>query len=263
LSLAPLIGPFNLILNLLFLVEQDLLDSPVLYLSRAIIQRKLDYYRLLRSVTSEGRWEDWILYMLNAVDETARWTTAKIRAIRELMQTTAEYVREKAPAVYRRELVELIFVQPYCRIANVVEADIAKRQTASVYLKELCDVGVLKEIKIGREKLFINPRLMTLLTAERDDAVPGFAKRRGEVKIRRVVIPLSMVTRLAPARLAAIMMGIWFTANAIANYLGHTESLLAGSSIPLYWFLVGSSLGAGVLLLLITPLLKYLMHGKG
>ena len=62
---------------------------------------------------------------------------------------------------------------------------------------------------------------------------------------------------------AAIMMGIWFTANAIANYLGHTESLLAGSSIPLYWFLVGSSLGAGVLLLLITPLLKYLMHGKG
>jgi POT family proton-dependent oligopeptide transporter len=77
-------------------------------------------------------------------------------------------------------------------------------------------------------------------------------------------IGLSMVTRLAPVRLAAVMMGIWFAANAIANYLaGILESLLAGSSIPLYWFLVGSSLGAGVLLLLITPLLKYLMHGKG
>ena len=77
-------------------------------------------------------------------------------------------------------------------------------------------------------------------------------------------IGLSMVTRLAPVRLAAIMMGIWFTANAIANYLaGILESLLAGSTIPLYWFLVGSSLGAGVLLLLITPLLKFLMHGKG
>jgi len=77
-------------------------------------------------------------------------------------------------------------------------------------------------------------------------------------------IGLSLVTRLAPVRLAAIMMGIWFAANAIANYLaGILESLLAGSSIPLYWFLVGSSLGAGVLLLLITPLLKYLMHGKG
>ncbi len=77
-------------------------------------------------------------------------------------------------------------------------------------------------------------------------------------------IGLSMVTRLAPVRLAAIMMGLWFTANAIANYLAGTlESLLAGSGIPLYWFLVGSSLGAGVLLLLITPLLQYLMHGKG
>ena len=77
-------------------------------------------------------------------------------------------------------------------------------------------------------------------------------------------IGLSLVTRLAPVRLAAITMGIWFTANAIANYLAGTlESLLAGSTIPLYWFLVGSSLGAGVLLLLITPLLKYLMHGKG
>lgn len=77
-------------------------------------------------------------------------------------------------------------------------------------------------------------------------------------------IGLSMVTKLAPARLAAIMMGIWFTANAIANYLAGTlESLLASSTIPLYWFLVGSSLGAGVLLLLITPLLKRLMHGKG
>lgn len=171
-------GRTGRILNLLFLVEQGLLDSPVLYLSRAIIQRKVEYYRLLRAVTAEGRWEDWILYMLNAVDETTRWTTAKIRAIRELMQTTAEYVREKAPAVYSRELVELIFVQPYSRIANVVEADIAKRQTASVYLKELCDVGVLKEIKVGREKLFINPRLMTLLTAERDDAVPGYAKKK-------------------------------------------------------------------------------------
>ena len=73
-----------------------------------------------------------------------------------------------------------------------------------------------------------------------------------------------MVTKLAPARLAAIMMGIWLAASAIANYLaGALESLLAGSTIPLYWFLVGSSLGAGVLLLLITPLLTRLMHGKG
>lgn len=171
-------GRTGRVLNLLFLVEQGLLDSPVLYLSRAIIRRKSDYYRLLRAVTAEGKWEDWILYMLNAVEETACWTTAKIHAIRKLMQDTADHVRQKAPAVYSRELIELIFVQPYCRIGNLVDADIAKRQTASVYLKELCNVGVLKEVKAGREKLFINPRLMTLLTTERSKlSMPAKAKK--------------------------------------------------------------------------------------
>jgi Fic family protein len=163
-------GRTGRVLNLLYLVEQGLLDLPVLYLSRAIIRMKADYYRLLLAVTTEQRWEDWIIYMLKAVDETARWTTAKTHAIRELMQNTAELVRNKAPAIYNRELVELIFVQPYCRIGNVVEAGVAKRQTASVYLKALGDIGVLKEVKAGREKLFINPRLMTLLSAENRSA---------------------------------------------------------------------------------------------
>jgi POT family proton-dependent oligopeptide transporter len=73
-----------------------------------------------------------------------------------------------------------------------------------------------------------------------------------------------MVTKLAPARVTALMMGIWFLANAAANYLaGILEELLKGSSFPLYWFLVGSSIGAGVVLLLLTPAIKYLMHGKG
>jgi len=72
-----------------------------------------------------------------------------------------------------------------------------------------------------------------------------------------------MVSKLAPARVAAMMMGVWYLANALANYLaGMLEHILKGSSFPLYWFLVGSSVGAGVLLLLITPLLKKLMHGK-
>lgn len=171
-------GRTGRILNLLFLVEQGLLDLPVLYLSRSIIRRKADYYRLLLAVTTEGRWEDWILYMLGAVDETAHWTTAKIRSIRELMEETADFVRNKTPAIYSRELVELIFVQPYCRIGNVVDAGIAQRQTASVYLKDLCEIGVLKEVKAGREKLFINPRLMALLTTENRGAQKLQANRR-------------------------------------------------------------------------------------
>lgn len=159
-------GRTGRILNLLYLVEQELLGLPVLYLSRYIIQRKADYYRLLLAVTTDGQWEKWIVYMLEAVGETARWTTSKIRAIRELMDSTGNTVRTKVPAIYSHELVELIFVQPYCRISNVVDEGIAKRQTASVYLKALCDIGVLKEVKAGREKLFINPKLMALLTAE-------------------------------------------------------------------------------------------------
>jgi Fic family protein len=159
-------GRTGRILNLLFLVEQELLELPVLYLSRAIIRGKADYYRLLLAVTTREVWEDWILYVLRAVDETARWTTDRIHAIRRLMQNTAEHVRAQASGAYSRELAELIFVQPYCRIKNVVEAGIAQRQTAAVYLKSLCSVGVLKEVKAGREKLFINPRLMRLLTDE-------------------------------------------------------------------------------------------------
>ncbi|CAN5670868.1 adenosine monophosphate-protein transferase Fic [soil metagenome] len=159
-------GRTGRILNLLFLVDQELLELPVLYLSRAINRRKADYYRLLLAVTTQDAWEDWILYMLRAVAETAHWTTERIRAIRQLMQETAGYVREEAHGAYSRELVELIFVQPYCRIKDVVDAGLAQRQTAAVYLKKLSDVGVLDETKVGREKLFINPRLMRLLTAE-------------------------------------------------------------------------------------------------
>ena len=159
-------GRTGRILNLLFLVGEGLLDTPVLYLSRAIIRRKPEYYRLLLQVTRTDRWEPWLLFMLAAVESTARWTTGRIRMIRELNEETAALVRKRAPALYSRELVDLTFVQPYCRIANLVDEGIAKRQTASEYLKKLCHIGVLREVKAGREKLFINPKLLKLLTAE-------------------------------------------------------------------------------------------------
>ncbi len=159
-------GRTGRILNILFLVEQGLLDTPILYLSRYIIGRKSDYYRLLLEVTREQAWEDWILYMLEGVEETCVWTTDKIKSIRELMQHTAEYVHERLPKIYSWELVMELFKQPYCRIGNLVDADIAKRQTASVYLKQLCDIGVLKELKSGRENLFVHPKYIELLTGE-------------------------------------------------------------------------------------------------
>lgn len=156
-------GRTGRILNLLFLIDQDLLELPVLYLSRYIIQNRADYYRLLRAVTSNQEWEAWILYLLDAVETTALWTRDKIIAIRDLMEQTASEVQTQLPSIYSRELIEVLFVQPYCRIGNLVAMNIAKRQTASVYLKQLCAAGILKETRAGREKLFINPKLMHLL----------------------------------------------------------------------------------------------------
>lgn len=156
-------GRTGRILNLLFLVEQGLLSSPILYLSRYIIAHKADYYDLLLNVTVKGAWQDWITFMLQAVLETAASTTEKIGLIRTMIDDTANRIKQDAPGIYTRELAELIFVQPYCRISNVVDAGLAKRQTASVYLKTLCEIGVLEERKSGREKLFINPSYLRLL----------------------------------------------------------------------------------------------------
>lgn len=159
-------GRTGRILNILFLVEHGLLDSPILYLSRFIIQNKAAYYRLLQNVTRDQDWTPWILFMLNGIEETCIWTTDKIKAIRELMEHTASFVQDKLPKIYSWELVELLFKQPYCRISNLVDAGVAKRQTASVYLKQLCDAGVLKEIKSGRENMFVHPKYIELLTGE-------------------------------------------------------------------------------------------------
>lgn len=156
-------GRTGRVINLLFLVERNLLSNPILYLSRYIIANKARYYELLLDVTKEAAWEQWILFMLSAVAETARSTAGKIGAIRALIDKTAETIRTKAPKTYSRELVELIFVQPYCRIGDVVTAGLAQRQTASVHLKTLCDVGVVEERTAGREKLFINPAFLRLL----------------------------------------------------------------------------------------------------
>jgi Fic family protein len=157
-------GRTGRVLNLLMLVEQDLLDQPVLYLSRYIIERKADYYRLLLGVTRDGAWIEWVAYMLDAVADTARWTGAKIEAIRQLHEHACEWVRAQRPKTYSRELVDVLFSQPYCRIQNVVDAGIAKRETAARYLRELVDIGVLREQRMGKEKLFLHPAYLRLLS---------------------------------------------------------------------------------------------------
>jgi Fic family protein len=155
------------------LIDKDLLESPILYLSRFFIKRRDDYYRLLLSVTRDAAWEEWILFALRGVEETAGWTLKKVRGIQTLMEQTKAFVRHQLPKVYSHELVQAIFEQPYCRITDLVDAGIAKRQTASTYLKALAGIGVLREDEFGRDKVFVHPKLMQLLIRD-DSQVPPY-----------------------------------------------------------------------------------------
>ena len=156
-------GRTGRILNILYLVHTGLLQIPVLYISRFIIQNKPDYYRLLREVTECDDWEPWLLYMLRGVEETALWTTGRIQAIRELFDLTMDRCRTEAPKIYSKELIELIFRQPYCKISFIVDAGIAKRKTASEYLQELERIGVMVGEKHGRETIYKHPALLEVL----------------------------------------------------------------------------------------------------
>ncbi|GAB6091610.1 hypothetical protein JCM12856_32040 [Spirochaeta dissipatitropha] len=157
-------GRTGRILNILYLMDQELLTLPILYLSRYIVHNKSEYYRRLLSVTRHGEWEAWILFMLRGVNQVSRWTCSMISRIRELMQEISALVQKQLPKIYSYELIQLIFEQPYCRINSLVDKGIARRQTASVYLKQLTGIGVLNEEEFGREKLFVNKRLLQLLT---------------------------------------------------------------------------------------------------
>ncbi len=157
-------GRTGRILNILFLVERGLLNLPVLYLSRYIIDHKAAYYEGLRQVTEEGAWSDWVLYMLDAVEQTSLRTRQQITDILALMETVREEVQREAPSVYSKDLIEQIFRQPYCKIQFLERAGMGTRQTCSKYLRELERLGVLHDQKIGREIYFINRKLFELLT---------------------------------------------------------------------------------------------------
>ncbi|MDV0440854.1 Fic family protein [Methanorbis furvi] len=156
-------GRTGRILNILYLIDQDLLDIPILYLSRHIIQHKSEYYHRLRQVTENEEWEEWIVFMLNAVRETADWTYDRIQAIKSLMDETIEICKERLPKIYSYDLVEEIFLQPYCKPAFLVDIGIGNRQTAMKYLKALEDTGILASIRIGKERIYVNTRLFELL----------------------------------------------------------------------------------------------------
>jgi cell filamentation protein, protein adenylyltransferase len=158
-------GRTGRILNILYFTYKNLLDLPVLYLSKYIIENKSDYYRLLRGVTEHQAWEPWILYLLEAVEQTALHTRNKILDIRELLTKTIEYTKKNLPShVYSKDLIELLFYRPYTKAQFLVDAGIVKRQAAAEYLKKLEEIGVLNSQKMGKEKLYLNMKLYEILS---------------------------------------------------------------------------------------------------
>lgn len=155
-------GRTGRILNVLYLVQQGLLELPILYMSHYIIKNKEDYYRLLRGVTFKQEFEPWILYILACIEESAKETISKIQGIQSLMNEMRERIRMELPKIYSKELVEILFHQPYCKVKFLEVAGIAKRQTAAEYLYQLEQIGILSSKKIGRENLFLNVRLFEL-----------------------------------------------------------------------------------------------------
>ena len=159
-------GRTGRILNILYLIQEELLNIPILYLSRYILLNQSQYYKLLRRVTEDQDWEAWILYMLTAVEETASWTADRIRAIRKLHDHTRMYVQGELPKIYSRDLIDQLFMQPYVRIDDLVKAGIGIRQTASTYLRKLHGIGVLHETKVGHSKYFVHTKFWDLLTGD-------------------------------------------------------------------------------------------------
>ncbi|MBP6402913.1 MAG: Fic family protein [Bacteroidia bacterium] len=155
-------GRTGRILNLLFLVQQDLLTLPVLYLSEYINNYKTEYYRLLREVTEGGNWKAWCVYILRAVHETALLTIGKIRDMRSLMQELEPKMKEVLGSGYDRALLDLMFTIPYLKIELLERMGFGHRQTVSKYLNQLNAAGIVKEQKAGKTKYFINYRLLEL-----------------------------------------------------------------------------------------------------
>jgi Fic family protein len=156
-------GRTGRIINILYLILKDLLDIPVLYLSRYIITHKADYYRLLQEVRIQDKWEEWILYMLDAVEQTSLETIELINNISDLMIKTQDKISQEFPKIYSKDLVEILFMHPYTKIEFLVDRLNITRKTASKYLNELENIGILENIQIKNSKYFINIELFNLL----------------------------------------------------------------------------------------------------
>lgn len=156
-------GRTGRLINVLYLVKEGLLDIPVLYLSRHIVRTKADYYRLLQAVRDNDAWEEWVLYMLTAVEQTAREAIVSINAIRDLLLDTKHRIRAQY-RFYSQDLINNLFSHPYTKIQFIEDDLKVSRLTATKYLEALVEGGFLEKRKVGRSNYYINAPLYRILT---------------------------------------------------------------------------------------------------
>ena len=156
-------GRTGRIINILYLILKHHLEVPILYLSSYIIKNKDEYYKLLQKVRTEDAWENWIIFILKGIEQTASETIEKVKDIKNLLENTAEKIKTDASKIYSKELVETLFENPYCKTEFIVKKLGIERKAASRYLHTLEDRGILKCIKAGKDNIFINTGLMALL----------------------------------------------------------------------------------------------------
>lgn len=156
-------GRTGRIINILYLVKEGLLNLPILYLSRYINQHKADYYRLLQQTRTTQNWEAWLLYMLDAIEQTAIQTSAMVRGIKALMMQYKQKIRKELPKIYSQDLINNLFKHPYTKIDFVVTDLQVSRQTASKYLEQLVAFKLITIHKIGKDNYYVNDALFEYL----------------------------------------------------------------------------------------------------
>lgn len=157
-------GRIGRILNVLYLTRCGLLEIPILYLSRYITRNKAEYYRLLQWVRETGEWDEWLLYMVQGVEETAKDTLSLVSSIRDLMRETKEILRKNHSKIYSQDLLNNIFRHPYTRIEYVQSELNISRPTATKYLDQLAEGNVLVKYRDGRNNYYINEPLVQIFT---------------------------------------------------------------------------------------------------
>lgn len=156
-------GRTGRILLLLYLKLSELLDTPAIYLSEYIIKNKTEYYQRLRGVTEKNEWEEYILFMLDMIEQTSAKGLERLNKITKSIDITAEEIKTRLPKIYSKDLVEILFRLPYTKRQHLIDENIGNAKTVGNYLATLEENGFLKSVKVGKEKLYLNERLVNIL----------------------------------------------------------------------------------------------------